>query len=627
MKTTWRCIVRLATAAAIAALLAPLTACAQAHGVDFESDRWTMRNARLVDHLGRRCLIGMAYLEDVEFENGVITVDIAVDGRRSYPGFLLRMQSEENYEHVYVRPHRAGLYSDAVQYTPVINGISCWQLFNGEGCTAAVELPENEWITMRIEVAGRQARVYVGEPAVPVLVVTGLGHGESGGSIGVSGPLDGSAHFSNFSYEVRDDLAFPPPPPVDSPPGLVTDWEMSQSFRFGGVEFDGYPGDDLLDTIRWQAVRCEHNGLVNVAWNHGRSGMEPDVVFARTTLMADHAEVREMQFGYSDAISVFIDGEIVFTGNSAYRSRDPSFLGIIGFNDAVHLPLKEGKNELLIMVAEAFGGWGFMFRDGKAVFLHRDVGAVWESAHDFSTPESAVYDPARKVVYVSNYDMYRRDDTQFISKMTADGKMVELHWVDGIANPTGMALAGDRLYVVERRSVVEIDVNTAEVVGRHAVPQPGFINDIAIDRSGAVYVSDSGRSVIFRYDGTRWEEWVSGGEIGQPNGICIQGERLIVGNNADRSLKAIDLSSKEITTVARLGVGTIDGLTPDGDGRLLVSHWEGRLYRVDPSGGIEKLLDTSVPSYNIADFGYRADDGTVFIPTFSDDRVTAYRVR
>lgn len=627
MKTRWRTFAPPVAGLAIAALLVPAIAATQVSSVAFESNRWTMKNARIVDHLGRQCLVGMAYLEDVEFGSGTITVDIAVDGRRSYPGLLFRMQSEENYEHVYVRPHRAGLYSDAVQYAPVINGISCWQLYSGEGCTAAVDLPENEWIRVRIDVAGGEARVYIGESAEPVLVVTDLARGAGSGAVGVSGPPDGSAYFSNFTCEVRDDLAFPPPPPVDTPPGPVTEWELSQRFRLGEVAFGAYPGDALLDTIRWQAARCECTGLVNVAWRHGRSGSEPDVVFAKAMLEADRAGTREMQFGYSDVISIFINGDIVFTGNSAYRSRDPSFLGIIGFNDAVHLPLVKGENELLIMVAEAFGGWGFMFRDGNAVFLHADVETSWESERDFSTPESVIYDPEREAIYVSNYDMYRRNGTQFISKLAANGDVLELRWVEGLTNPTGMALLGERLFVVERRSVVEIDVNAGEVLRRHAVPQPGFINDIAIDRSGAIYVSDSGRSVIFRYAGGEWEEWVSGGEIGQPNGICIQGERLIVGSNADRSLKAVDLGTKAITTVSRLGEGVIDGVTVDRGGNLLVSHWEGRLYRIDPAGRVEKLLDTTVPSYNIADFGYRADSGTVIIPTFSDNRVSAYRVR
>lgn len=627
MQTTWSSLSLIAAAVVIAALTITAAAGAEVQHIDFDSDRWTMRNARLVDHVEQKCLIGMAYLGDIEFEDGIIEVDIAMDGRRSYPGILFRMQSEANYEHVYVRPHRAGLYPDAVQYAPVINGMSCWQLFNGEGYTASAVLPENEWMRLRVEVSGTQARVYLSESGDPALVVTDLGHGESRGFIGVSGPPDGTAYFSNFTYEPRDDLVFPPPPRNESPPGLVTEWELSQTFKLGEIEMDSYPGSDLFDRIEWQPVRCNPSGLVNVARHHSRSGRQPDVILSRATLEAGQDETKTVLFGYSDAISIFINGDIVFMGNSAYQGRDPSFLGIIGFHDAVYLPLKKGKNELLVMVAEVFGGWGFMFQDGNAVFRHRDVEAVWESPRDFATPESAVYDPVRKVIYVSNYDKYRESSTQYISKLTADGEMVELRWVDGVANPTGMVLVGDRLYVVERLSVVEIDTGSGEVLERHTIPQPGFVNDIAVDPSGAFYVSDSRRSVISRYSGGVWEEWVSGDEISQPNGICVRGGRLFVGNNGDRTVKAVDLETKEITTVVRLGSGIIDGLTSDRDGNLLVSHWEGRLYRVGVSGDLEKLLDTSVPRYNIADFGYRGDDDAVIIPTFSDNRVMMYRLR
>jgi hypothetical protein len=33
--------------------------------------------------------------------------------------------------------------------------------------------------------------------------------------------------------------------------------------------------------------------------------------------------------------------------------------GWISFNDAVYLNLKKGRNELVIVIAEDFGGWGF----------------------------------------------------------------------------------------------------------------------------------------------------------------------------------------------------------------------------------------------------------------------------
>ena len=45
-------------------------------------------------------------------------------------------------------------------------------------------------------------------------------------------------------------------------------------------------------------------------------------------------------------------------GDNGYRSRDYRYLGTIGFFDSVTLPLKEGRNEVVIAVSESFGGWG-----------------------------------------------------------------------------------------------------------------------------------------------------------------------------------------------------------------------------------------------------------------------------
>ena len=107
--------------------------------------RGTKLDARVVDHMGRTSLEGAAILADAAFSDGVIEVDIAVSGARSYPGIIFRRQSPTDLERFYVRPHRAGLYPDAVQYAPVVNGISEWQLYNGPGYTNGGVLPEGEW--------------------------------------------------------------------------------------------------------------------------------------------------------------------------------------------------------------------------------------------------------------------------------------------------------------------------------------------------------------------------------------------------------------------------------------------------------------------------------------------------
>ena len=92
-----------------------------------------------------------------------------------------------------------------------------------------------------------------------------------------------------------------------------------------------------------------------------RPGMK--VVYARTRIDADSDQVRKLYIGYSDDVSVFLNGQILFRGRSAQNFRDPGFLGIVSAdNDAVYLPLKKGANELLLAVSELGGGWGFVCR-------------------------------------------------------------------------------------------------------------------------------------------------------------------------------------------------------------------------------------------------------------------------
>jgi sugar lactone lactonase YvrE len=621
---------RIAVAMVCVLGLAPLPAALAGDGgiVDFESGRWAMPNAETVEHLGRTCLMGTAYLPDVEFENGVIEVDLAVTGARTYAGINFRMQSSQDLESFYVRPHRAGLYPDALQYTPVMNGISSWQVYSGEGYTAGTDIPENQWVHVRLEIMGQQARVFLGEDPEPALRIDHLEHGRSSGPIGLYGRRDGAAYFSNFAYSLDESLDFMPQYPRDMPPGMIDVWEISQVFSSTEIDLDVYPDRQELERFQWQPVTVEPSGIVNIARYAGRRGMAPDCIFAKATVESDRARAARYLIGYSDYVTVFLNGESLFSGNSSYQSRDPSFLGILGTNDALYLPLREGGNELMLMVAEGFGGWAFMVQDANAVYQNEALARAWETGEDFRVPEAVVYDEIRDVFYVSNYDAYNPSNNagmQVISKVSPDGAVNDLDFASGLNNPTGMAVFRDRLYVVERTAVVEIDATTGDIVESHRIPEPGFPNDIAVDASGNMYVSDSRKSVIYRKAGEDFEVWQAGGGLGNPNGLCIAGNHLLVGNNADRCLKSVDLSSGEITTVMRLAPGIIDGVAVDKAGRYLVSHWKGKMFRIDPSGEITRLLDTTAPEIQCADFGYAPQRGLIVVPTFLGNKLIAYQ--
>jgi DNA-binding beta-propeller fold protein YncE len=602
--------------------------------IPLEPGFWNLDDARVVEQAGRRAVTGLAVLKDVVFEDGVIEFDVwapdvRLTGGRAYPGVLFRMQSRDEAERLYIRPHRAGLYADAVQYTPVFNGVAGWQLYNGDGFTGALSFPFNEWVPVRIEVSGRQALVFVGNLNAPCLAVHDLKHGISRGAIALY--AEGAAFFSHVRVRTDETPKLPPPPPANSVPGAILDWELSQGFPTLRLETDHYPDAKMLAAAAWTKVAAEPSGLVDIARTVKLGGSEPKTVLARTLVFSDGSRTSfKLDFGYSDAVDIFLNGRLLFSGDSSYRLRDSSFLGIVGYWDSVNLPLRQGANELLLAVSEGFGGWGFMARDASAVFAAPRVVRAWQTAKCLNVPESAACDPVRKVAYVSIYDPTapsQGQGRQAIARISLDGRTIEPAWIPGLNNPTGLAVRGDTLYAVERTGLAEIDIPSGTVVKRTPVPSPIFLNDVAVDPdSGRVFISDSAKNAIFLYDGPTVAEWISGADLPQPNGLLVRDGRLIVGTSGDGCLKAVDLKTRAVTLLARLGAGIVDGIAADENGAILVSHNEGRLFRVTADGGVAKILDTTTVKMNLADFDYCPAAKLIVVPTYTDCRVATFKL-
>jgi hypothetical protein len=94
--------------------------------VSFASERWRWSGGtpERTSYLGRDCVrVGTttATLADVELEDGVIELQLAVGPERGFHGVVWRVRDDENYESFFVRPHQVG-NPDAIQYTPVFNG-------------------------------------------------------------------------------------------------------------------------------------------------------------------------------------------------------------------------------------------------------------------------------------------------------------------------------------------------------------------------------------------------------------------------------------------------------------------------------------------------------------------------
>jgi hypothetical protein len=349
--------------------------------VPFDSDRWQVKDpkGRKADHLGRKSLYltsGFAFLKDVDFEDGVIEVDIAAPTLRSFVGVVFRFENTEDHEIVYFRPHKSGL-EDAVQYAPSFNGAACWQLYSGKGFTTAVDFPLQQWVHIRIEISGLGGKVYVNNAEKPVLIIEDLKRGYSHGSVGLWAGANGG-HFSNFTYKIETPGERGERRPAPIAAGILSKWQLSEVFDVEKRSPETMLSATEMKAMKWQAVEVEAPGMLVIdryrrSANTVRFFATPPervgkregskVVFARTTIYSDSAQIKRMSLGYSDEVTVFLNANPIFTGKSAFRYRDPGFLGIMDVeDDAVYLNLKKGRNEIVLGLADYFGGWGFICR-------------------------------------------------------------------------------------------------------------------------------------------------------------------------------------------------------------------------------------------------------------------------
>ncbi len=350
--------------------------------VSADSPRWELEaNAKPVDYQGRRCLMldgGAATLKDLELRDGVVDVDVFTPASRGFSGIQFRVTDEgANGEWVYLRQHKSG-QSDAMQYTPVLNTGLNWQLYSGPGFTGAVEVPRNEWFHLRLELTGAQARLFVKDMGRAALVMPDLKSGNQKGQVALA-VLLGASCFSNFEVRATPDTPWQRQLPV-MPAGTLTEWRISPALDALARNLEQPLSNTERDAMPWQAVQAEAPGLVPLYryrqaphprvsfardWSkrlEPQPGMQ--VVYARTSIPAECDQVRKLNLGYSDDVSVFLNGQVLYRGRSAQNFRDPAgFLGIMDVeNDALYLPLKAGHNELVLAVSELGGGWGFIAR-------------------------------------------------------------------------------------------------------------------------------------------------------------------------------------------------------------------------------------------------------------------------
>jgi hypothetical protein len=268
---------------------------------------------------------------------------------------------------------------------------------------------------------------------------------------------------------------------------------------------------------------------------------------------------------------------------------------------------------------------------------------LWELTGDFAAPESAYYHAASNAVFVSsiNGQILEKDGNGYISRLSPEGKVVSAKWVTGLNAPKGLRSVGGTLWVTDIDEVVSIDIASARITARVKVDGAQFLNDLATAPDGTVYASDSAALRVYAVKDGKSSVFVEGAEVvEQPNGLLVDGSRLILGSigpapapgagpgrgrggaPASGHLFAFDLRTKQRTLVTSEAVGGIDGIEPDGTGGLLVTDVLGqRLLHVAKTGQVRVLAKFSAGG---ADFGYIGGKRLAIVPFLFTNTVAAF---
>nr|WP_298794205.1 hypothetical protein [uncultured Allomuricauda sp.] len=278
---------------------------------------------------------------------------------------------------------------------------------------------------------------------------------------------------------------------------------------------------------------------------------------------------------------------------------------------------------LTILLLSLCVSCGKQNKKGKHPSSEKDIISLKSSWHITSTTdwvnnqgllnvESIVHDASNQVFYASNGENYGLGTNGFISKISKDGTLQELKWIEGLNRPTGMAIRDSLLYVADVNALIVINTKKGTVVERFLEPVTNSgLNDVAINDKGEVYVSASFVHSICKLKDGELILWAKDEErLKWANGLVATNKEIIV---AGLDISTIDLDSRRIDSIQlNPSIKDFDGLIPDGnDGFFVTTVENSGFYHINKQMQVTKILEDA-PYFGDLEFD-RANK-TIYIP-------------
>lgn len=262
----------------------------------------------------------------------------------------------------------------------------------------------------------------------------------------------------------------------------------------------------------------------------------------------------------------------------------------------------------------------------------------------FQVPESIQHDVTSDTYLVSNINgsPLDKDDNGFISKLSPEGQVISLKWIDGAAAdvelnaPKGIGISNGKLYVTDIDVIRTFDAATGKPGAPIKVAGAAFLNDVAVAPDGTIYVSDTGlkagkdgalepnkKDAIYKVSPQgKLSTLIKGEQLGLPNGLFADATGLWVAT-WQGALYHVTPDGKQEAPLKAPGA-QLDGLIQTAEGQVLFSSWEKSAVFVGSTDGqfSPLLSDVKAP----ADIGYDSKRGQVLVPLFTENSIQIVKV-
>ncbi|WP_017257987.1 SMP-30/gluconolactonase/LRE family protein [Pedobacter arcticus] len=245
---------------------------------------------------------------------------------------------------------------------------------------------------------------------------------------------------------------------------------------------------------------------------------------------------------------------------------------------------------------------------------------IWETK-DLATPESVL--PLGDLLYVSliDGDGAKADGVGGIAILKEDGTVLNKEWITGLNAPKGLGYFKGKIYVADLNEVVKIDIKSANVEAKIPINEAIFLNDIAINSKGEVFVSDTRLGKIYRIVNNKAELFLA--DVKNANGLKFINDQLYVLSGPN--LVKIGKNQNQQIISSGLAAGG-DGLEPYKKDEFIATCWVGLIYHIKADGTFDMLLDSRAEKINTADIGLNAKKNILYVPTFLKNSVVAYKI-